>query len=219
MSDSRGNGRDEGAPPAEDEGAAAPREGAEEGASSDEGASSETGASSEAGLAPVGEAPPGDEVESLRRERDELRDQLLRRRAEFENYRRRVERDRQQAGFEAAAAVFRDLVGTLDNLERALASGAGPDALREGVELTYRELLALLSGQGVEVHDPAGQPFDPQRHQALIHEAAAGYADGTVVQVLRKGYSYKDRLLRPALVKVAKGPAGDEGTEGSGGIH
>jgi molecular chaperone GrpE len=167
------------------------------------------------GLAGVDAAPvpalTRDEVEALRRERDDLREQLLRRRAEFENYRKRVDRDRQQAGTDAATDVLKGLVPTLDNLDRALESAAKDDPLREGVELTRRELLAFLESQGVLIEDPQGQPFDPERHQALSHEPVQGFADGTVVEVFRKGYAYKSRLLRPALVKVAKGgPGGSE---------
>jgi molecular chaperone GrpE len=181
----------------------------------------------EAGLTPA-DGPAGsrptvtpEEIETLRRERDDLREQLLRRRAEFENYKKRVERDRQQASFETSASVFRELVTTVDNLERALQADASPEALRTGVELTYRELLTFLESQGVVVHDPVGHTFDPQRHQALMHEEAPGSPEGAVVEVFRKGYSYKDRLLRPALVKVAKGPEGGGGSEGPGddGIH
>ena len=150
-------------------------------------------------------------VEELRKERDELREQVLRKRAEFENYRKRVERDRQQAGADAAAAVLKGLVPTLENLDRALESAAGDDPLRAGVELTRRELLTFLESQGVEIYDPVGQPFDPEVHQALSAEPVAGVAEGTVVEVFRKGYGYKGRLLRPALVKVAKGgPGGSE---------
>lgn len=166
----------------------------------------------ERGLAGVDAAPvpalTREEIESLRRERDELREQVLRKRAEFENYRKRVERDRQQAGVDAAAAIFKGLVPTLDNLDRALESAGKDDPLREGVELTRRELLGFLESQGIEVHDPVGQPFDPELHQALSHEPSAGFAEGTIVEVFRKGYSYKGRLLRPALVKVAKGGHG-----------
>jgi molecular chaperone GrpE len=173
------------------------------------------GAEEQRGLTGVDTAPvpalTRDEIEALRRERDDLREQVLRKRAEFENYRKRVEKDRQQAWTDAAEAIFKGLVPTLDNLDRALESAGKDDPLREGVELSRRELLGFLESQGVEVHDPVGRPFDPETHQALSHEPAAGFADGTVVQVFRKGYSYKGRLLRPALVKVAKGGPG--GTE------
>jgi molecular chaperone GrpE len=178
----------------------------------------EAGADEERGLTGVDTAPvpalTREEVEALRRERDELREQLLRKRAEFDNYRKRVERERQQAGVDAAAAILKGLVPTLDNLDRALESASKDDPLREGVELTRRELLGFLESQGVDIHDPVGQPFDPERHQALSHEPAAGFADGTVVEVFRKGYSYQGRLLRPALVKVAKGAHG-----GSEAVH
>lgn len=169
------------------------------------------------GLTGVDDAPlpplSREAVESLRRERDELRDQLLRRRAEFENYRKRIERDRHQVGLEASAAVFRALIPTIDNLERALKAEASESALREGVELTLRELVTYLEGQGVVSHDPTGQKFDPKIHQALAHEAVPGFEEGTVVQVFRKGYFFKDRLLRPALVKVAKGGGNEHGEE------
>jgi molecular chaperone GrpE len=171
------------------------------------------------GLAPVDEPVRTADLDALRRDRDELRDQLLRRRADFDNYRKRVDRDRQQAGFEVAAGIFRELVATVDNLERALQSGATEDALRAGVELTYRELRAFLESQGVVTHDPTGQRFDPEIHQALMHDEVPGVAEGTVAEVFRKGYSYKERLLRPALVRVAKGAEGGEDPGGDGGIH
>ena len=153
--------------------------------------------------------PPAtrEELESLRRERDELKEQLLRRRAEFENFRKRMERDRQNAGTDAIATVLKALGPVLDNLDRALDAAGNDASLREGVELTRRELLAILESQGVKLEDPLGQQFDPERHQALAHEPVPGVAEGTVVEVYRKGYSYRDRLLRPALVKVAAASA------------
>ena len=158
------------------------------------------------------------ELEAVRAERDDMRDQLLRRRAEFENFRKRADRDRLQAGFEATTAVFRDLIPALDNLERALGAGGDETALRMGVELIHRELLSLLDSHGVTAHDPTGQQFEPERHQALLHEAVPGFEDGTVVETFRKGYYFKDRLLRPALVKVAKGEGPEESTD-TDGVH
>jgi molecular chaperone GrpE len=159
--------------------------------------------------------PSRGDFEALRRENDELRDQLLRRRAEFDNYRKRMERDREQAGQEAVAALFRAFVPTLDNLDRALQAEGGEGSLRTGVELIRRELTALLEAQGVVIDDPLGRRFDPKAHQALSHEPAPGHEEDTVVEVFRKGYSYKGRLLRPALVKVAKAgsPAGGTDSE------
>jgi molecular chaperone GrpE len=190
----KGNGSDENLPVAMDE------PGPEE-----EGTESAPG---ENGLAA---GTTGDEVEALRRENAELRDALLRRRADFENYRRRVERDRGAAEAEAEAQVLRPILATLDNLERAL-QASGPEALlREGVDLTRRELTTLLESLGVREIDPLGQRFDPALHQAILHEPVPGTEPGAVAEVFRKGFTYKGRLLRPALVKVA--------SEGEGGAE
>ncbi len=167
-------------------------------------------------------APAEEALAALRRERDELKDALLRRRAEFENFKKRSERDQRAMAEDVASDIFRRLVDTVDNLERALQAGGAPEALRQGVELTLRELRSMLESHEVEAVDPAGERFDPLRHQALLHEHVPGYEAGTVAEVLRKGYTYRDRLLRPALVKVASGPVeggetGDAG--GSQGVH
>lgn len=199
-----------------------------------DGAAADTAAASEAGEAPPerglaavepGPAQPSgapatleEQLAAARAEIAGLKEQLLRRRADFENYRRRVERDRQSVWHETAADIFGALVPTLDNLDRALASAAPDDPLREGVALIERELLALLEGRGVSVEDPTGRHFDPERHQALSHEVVAGASPGTVVETFRKGYLFKDRLLRPALVKVAKDEAA-EGGEKSELLH
>jgi molecular chaperone GrpE len=182
----------------------------------------------EGGLAPEGDAPaeatglaepaPGNELEALRRESSELRDALLRRRADFENFRRRVERDRGAAAIEAESGILRQVLGTVDNLERALAASGAESGLRDGVALTLRELLALLESLGVATLEPLGQRFDPALHQAIVHEAAPGFEPGTVAEVFRKGYTYKDRLLRPAFVKVASGGSGKHG-DGGGDVQ
>jgi molecular chaperone GrpE len=162
--------------------------------------------SGETGMALAPETPPSrEELEALRRERDELRDLLLRKRADFENFRKRMERDRTQAGQEAAAELVQALIPALDNLDRALAAAGGADALRQGVELIRREMLTALEQQGVTVQDPLGTRFDPQLHQALSTEEVPGAPGGTVVEVFRKAYLLGGRLLRPALVKVSKG--------------
>jgi len=166
------------------------------------------------GLAPVEGEPVApltrEEVEALRKERDDLREQLLRRRADFDNYRKRVERDRQASSLEAEAGLLRALIPTIDNLDRALSAAASETSLREGVELTRRELLALMEARGVIVDDPRGEPFNPEIHQALSYEPAEGVPDGTILEVFSKGYRLRDRLLRAALVKVAKGRESDD---------
>jgi molecular chaperone GrpE len=176
-------------------------------------------ATSDAGLEPspgatgLGEAAASDELSGLRRECAELREALLRRRADFENYKKRVERDRSSAAVDAEAGVLRQVLGTVDNLERALAAQDAGPGLREGVVLTHRELLGLLESLGVETLEPLGERFDPAAQQAILHEPAPGFAEGSVAEVYRKGFRYRDRLLRPALVKVASGEAGP-GAEG-----
>jgi molecular chaperone GrpE len=156
------------------------------------------------------EVAPADEVEALRRECGDLRKALLRRRADFENYRRRVERDREAVVAEAEAGILRQVLGTVDNLERALAASGSDSGLREGVELTLREFTTLLDSLGVVAVVPLGARFDPAFHQAMVHEPTPGFEPGTVAEVYRKGYVFKDRLLRPALVKVAApGPGGE----------
>jgi molecular chaperone GrpE len=164
---------------------------------------------------PAAPAAARDELDALRRECSELRETLLRRRADFENFRKRVERDRGAVVADAEAAVLRQVLGTVDNLERALAAQDSGAALREGVVLTHRELVALLESLGVEALDPRGERFDPAVHQAILHEPAEGFADGCVAEVYRKGFRYRDRLLRPALVKVASAAAAPDGDEGA----
>jgi molecular chaperone GrpE len=171
------------------------------------------------GLSPVDPPAPADPQQALQRELDDLRDRLLRKTADFDNYRKRMERDRQQAGQEATAGALKALLPTLDNFERALEAGGSESTLREGVELIRRDLMAALAAQGLTVDDPLGQKFDPTRHQALSHEPAPGAREGTIVGVLRKGYSLRDRLLRPALVKVARGESGPEGGSDPDKVH
>jgi molecular chaperone GrpE len=198
----RGNGNDEELPAKVDPEAS-------EGALAEAGTpAGEDRPAEENGLA---ERPAGDEAEALRRECAELREALLRRRADFENYRRRVERDRGAAAAEAEADVLRPILGTLDNLERALSATGDGAGLREGVELTHRELKTLLESLGVREIDPLGQRFDPALQQAILHEPAPGFEPGTVAEVYRKGFTFKDRLLRPALVKVASEDDGSAG--------
>lgn len=162
----------------------------------------------------VGEPPaPRNELEALARERDELKDQLLRRRADFENFRRRAERERSEAERDGAASLIQALLPTLDALEQAVASQVSEAPLREGLGLIHRGLLATLEAQGLRIDDPTGRRFDPQFHQALSTEEAPGVEEGTIVAVYRRGFLLGERLLRPALVKVAKAVAAEDPPE------
>lgn len=148
------------------------------------------------------------EVARLTRERDELKDLLLRKSAEFDNYRKRVERDRQATSESITAGVVEDLLPLVDDMERALAidpGAGGPEAYRKGVELIHRQLTDLLRKRGVTPIEALGADFDPNVHQAVLHEPSEGHRDGEVIEDMRRGYMIGDRLLRPSMVKVAKG--------------
>lgn len=148
----------------------------------------------------------------------EMRDRLLRTHADMENLRRRTEREVQDARRYANAGFARDLLGVADNLRRAIeaatageeqsdAAGADPAlaALLEGVALTERQLGKALEKNGVTQVDPKGQLFDPHRHEAVFEAPDESVPSGTVVQVMQQGYMIGDRILRPAMVGVARG--------------
>jgi molecular chaperone GrpE len=151
-------------------------------------------------------ADTGGGPEALQKERDDLYDRLLRKTAEFDNFRKRVERDRKDMIEWAAADVISDLLTIVDDFDRALAAGAPPEAqaFKAGLELIQRQLAELLKKRGVTTIDALGADFDPHVHQAVAYEEVAGAREGEVVDVMAKGYMLGERLLRPALVKVAK---------------
>ena len=154
------------------------------------------------------ESQPGDDLSQLERERDEIKDLLLRTSAEFDNYRKRTERERQTLSDSISAAVLEELLPLVDDLERALQADAGTEgaeAYRRGVELILKQLQELLRKRGVTPIESVGAPFDPNYHQAVLYEPAEGREDGEVIEEFRRGYTLGDRLLRPSMVKVAKG--------------
>jgi molecular chaperone GrpE len=150
--------------------------------------------------------PGADAVDALRQERDDLQDRLLRTAAEFDNYRKRTDRERRELSEAVAADLIRDMLPVVDDLERALAAAAEtPDpALRSGVELIHRQLVDVLRRRGAEAFESVGQDFDPAWHEAILSEPAGNRRDGEIVGEIRRGYRIGQRLLRPALVKVAK---------------
>ena len=155
------------------------------------------------GPAAAAEPASGD---ALQKERDDLYDRLLRKTAEFDNFRKRVERDRKDMIEWAAADVIGELLSIVDDFDRALAAEAPPEAqaYKSGLELIQRQLAELLKKRGVTTIDALGADFDPHLHQAVAYEEVDGAREGEVVDVMAKGYKLGDRLLRPALVKVAK---------------
>jgi molecular chaperone GrpE len=149
-----------------------------------------------------------DAGEALQRDRDDLYDRLLRTTAEFDNYRKRTERERREHSEYVAADLLRDLLPLLDDMERALAApveSASPQVAtyRNGIELIHRQFLETLRRRGVEPLDVVGQPFDPEWHEAIAREAAPGFTEGQITAEVRRGYKLGSRLLRPAMVKVA----------------
>lgn len=137
----------------------------------------------------------------------EMRDLLMRERAEIDNQRKRMQRDLDQARRFANERLLSELLPICDNLERGLGAGGNEvAALRAGIELTLKELLRVTAANGLTVVDPLGQAFDPERHQAMNLVETAEQDPDTVVAVLQKGYVLNDRLLRPAMVSVAKAP-------------
>jgi molecular chaperone GrpE len=145
-----------------------------------------------------------DPLEALRRERDALQDRLLRTAAEFDNYRKRMDRDRRDLADYTAGEVLGEFLPIIDNLERALQAAAPDDPLRKGVELVHKQMLDLLRKRGVKPIEALGTDFDPNFHQAVIHEESAAHREGEVMEELQRGYVVGERLLRPAMVKVAK---------------
>jgi molecular chaperone GrpE len=156
--------------------------------------------------APQGvEEPVEDELTTATRERDEYLELARRTQADFENYRKRTVRDVAAAGTRARVGMIREILPVLDNLERAL--GVAPegahDAFVEGVRLVHRDLEGALARAGVETIEPAGEPFDPNVHEALSTRPQEGAQSGTVLDVIEKGYRTTDMVVRPARVVVA----------------
>jgi molecular chaperone GrpE len=144
-------------------------------------------------------------VAELEATNNELHETVLREKAEIENQRRRLHRDLEQARRFANEKLLNELLPVYDGLESGLAVESGDMAsMREGLNLTLKALLKVAENHGMAQVDPMGQPLDPERHHAVSMVDAPGKAPGTVVSVLQKGYVLNDRLLRPALVAVAK---------------
>lgn len=162
-------------------------------------------AEGEAGTAAPSESE-SEAATALQRERDDLYDRLLRKSAEFDNYRKRVDKERREQAEWAAADVLTDVIAVLDDFDRALSAEAPAEARSylAGFELIHRQLGELLRKRGVTPIETVGTDFDPHLHQAVAYEESPGAREGEVIDELRKGYKLGDRLLRPAMVRVAK---------------
>jgi molecular chaperone GrpE len=151
------------------------------------------------------------QVEQLKSENASLKDQLLRKQAEFENYRKRTDREKREARQSGRKAVLIDMLSVLDNFERALtvvSKGPEDDALRQGLELIYKQFKDTLAKLGVEPVEAVGKTFDPHLHEAVTIEESSTHEANTVMEEFQKGYRLGDQLLRPAQVKVAASPTG-----------
>src|SRR5215212_7862040 len=139
----------------------------------------------------------------VQRERDDFKDRLLRKTAEFDNYRKRIERERREQADQAVVDLLQELLLVVDDFDRALTvdAGEGGNAYRKGVELIHGKLHDLLRKHGVKAIDALGADFDPNVHQAVMHEESPDHREGEVIGELRKGYTLNERLLRPAMVK------------------
>lgn len=166
---------------------------------------------------------PADVIQALNAENVELKDRLLRALAETENVRRRGEREREDTKQFAISRFARDMLGIADNFARALAhlpqavrDAADPQvkAVIEGVEVTERQLMATLANHGIKPIETEGAKFDPNLHQAIAEVPGEGRAAGAIVNVVQSGFTIGERLLRPAMVTVARKEAGNGAAPG-----
>jgi molecular chaperone GrpE len=170
--------------------------------------SSELEQSAEAKAVAADSAKADAEMAKLASDLEELRQTLLRRQADFDNYRKRVEKERSEDSKRATARVIEGLIPIIDGFENALAAHreAEYENYRKGFELIYKQLLDNVTRLGAERIDPAGKPFDPHLHQAVDRAETTEHADGTILQVFQPGYVFHGRVLRPAMVRVAVHP-------------
>jgi len=148
------------------------------------------------------------ERDQLRTELAELQDRLLRRQAEFENVRRRTERDRSEFLEYAGMEIVRELLPILDDFDRAAKTECSDATYRQGIELIYQRFIDTLKKTGLEpIEVPPGTEFDPNLHQAVVRLETEAAADNTILDEFQRGYNFKGKLLRPAMVKVAVKPA------------
>jgi molecular chaperone GrpE len=146
---------------------------------------------------------------------EELWQRLVRLQADFENFRRRARAEREELLRYGSEPLVKALLPVLDNFERALASGGG-EGFVAGVEMIYRQFLDVLAREGLRPLESVGRSFDPAYHEAVEQEETTAHPDNTVIQELRRGYCFHERVIRPAMVRVARAPAKEPQSEGAG---
>jgi molecular chaperone GrpE len=174
------------------------------------GAAEEGGADQAAPEAlPAGEASALEQIQKLVEEKQDLQNTLLRRQADFENYRKRVERERAQERHRGAEVLIEQVLPVLDAFDLALSgqSGAASPEYRKGFEIIRAQLWNALAKQGLQPIEAVGKPFDPNLHHAIENVPTASQPEGTVVGEMQTGYMFHGRVLRPAMVRVASAPA------------
>jgi molecular chaperone GrpE len=158
--------------------------------------------------APGGQAARVAELEAqLQAKTDEalqFKDKYLRAVADLDNFRKRALREKEEARNYGSENLLRDMLVVLDNMDRALEATGDVDQIKQGVKMTHEQFKQILKQHGVEIIETAGTPFDPTHHEAVRHIETAEHEPGTVVQEFRRGYKYRERLLRPSMVSVAK---------------
>jgi molecular chaperone GrpE len=167
------------------------------------------------------ESASPEDLARLLAEKEDLRKTLVRLQADFDNYRKRMERERKEAGRRGAGRLMQEMLPVLDGLERALRSQDNPvyEEYRKGVELIYRHLWDTLAKHGLERIAAAGKHFDPHYHEAIERVETREHPDGTIIEVVQEGYLFDGRVLRPSLVRVAVVPEGTGGDKSSAQHH
>jgi molecular chaperone GrpE len=151
-------------------------------------------------------------------ENNGLRERLLRLQADFENFKKRIEREKEDYHRLATASLLIKLLPVIDNFDRALAAvprSEGEAAIHRGVTLIHRQLMEELKREGLVPMEAVGEPFDPSHHEAVATDSASGLLPNTVVEEVQRGYFFRDRLLRPAAVRVSTDPESDRASDGS----
>lgn len=159
---------------------------------------------------PANAAAADAELAKLTADLNDLRQTLMRRQADFDNYRKRIEKERAEDSKRHTARVLESLIPIIDGFEHALAAHreAEYESYRKGFELIYKQLIDNVTRLGAERLDPLGKPFDPHLHQAMDRTETTDHEDGTILQVFQPGYVFHGRVLRPAMVRVAVHPGG-----------
>lgn len=144
------------------------------------------------------------EIESLEEEKDNYYQQLVRLKADFSNYRKRTKKEKERLDLEARSSLINELLPVIDNFERALKTADAEGEFKNGIEMIYNQLMEILKQEGLDTIDTVGEPFDHEYHEAIMQVEDTEEDSGIIVEEIQKGYVLNDKVVRPAMVKVAK---------------